>query len=104
MPETGGRYVYRLSGEIDHHRVQTLSRDLQAALDTRLPGDLELDFSGVSFMDSSGIALVLRARRGMEELGGRVSLTHLPRQAERVLRTAGVHHLVEIQQEEREGT
>ena len=104
MPETTGRYVYRLSGEIDHHRVQVLSRELQAVLDTRLPGALELDFSGVSFMDSSGIALVLRARRGMEELGGSLRLSHLPRQAERVLRTAGIHQLVEIHQEERERT
>lgn len=98
MRETG-RCVYRLSGEIDHHRAQQLTQELQTVLDTRLPGALELDFTAVSFMDSSGIALVLRARRGMEELGGTLRLTHLPRQAERVLRTAGIHRLVEMDQD-----
>lgn len=98
MPITNraGGCVYRLSGEIDHHRAHRLTRELEQEIDTRLPGALELDFSGVTFMDSSGIALVLRAKRAMDELGGSLRLTHLPRQAERVLRTAGIHRMVDM--------
>lgn len=96
ITERAGGCVYRLTGEIDQHRARRLTEELEREIDIRLPGSLELDFSGVSFMDSSGIALVLRAKRGMDELGGGLKLTHLPRQAERVLRTAGIHRLVEI--------
>lgn len=102
MPMTcqtdGRRISWKLTGEIDHHRAQAVTRALEREVALRLPGELELDFSGVTFMDSSGIALVLRASRLMGELGGRLVLRAVPRQAARVLRTAGVHRLVEIEE------
>lgn len=95
--QTNGRSsCWRLTGEIDHHRAKALTRELEQEINLRLPGELELDFSGVTFMDSSGIALVLRASRLMEELGGTLRLSHVPKQAARVLRAAGIHQRVEI--------
>lgn len=94
---TAGRNTcWKLTGEIDHHRAKALSRELEREIGIRLPGELELDFSGVTFMDSSGIALVLRAGRMMEELGGHIRLTHVPRQAARVLKMAGIHRRLEL--------
>ncbi|MBQ3090613.1 MAG: STAS domain-containing protein [Oscillospiraceae bacterium] len=90
---------WKLTGEIDHHRAQALSRELEREVSTRLPGELVLDFSGVTFMDSSGIALVLRASRLMEELGGRLRLESVPGQALRVLKAAGIHRRVELGEE-----
>ena len=48
-------------------------------------------------MDSSGIALVLRAHRLMNELGGSLTLKAVPRQAARVLRAAGLHRLIPME-------
>ncbi len=95
----GRKTCWKLSGEIDHHRAQTLSRELEREVTIRLPGELELDFSGVTFMDSSGIALVLRAGRMMEELGGHLRLTNVPRQAARVLKMAGIHRRIEMEEQ-----
>ncbi len=91
-----GRSCWKLTGEIDHHRARALTEELEQEIDLCLPGALELDFSGVTFMDSSGIALVLRAGRRMAELGGTLRLTHVPKQAARVLKMAGIHQRVEI--------
>lgn len=87
---------WKLTGEIDHHRARALSHALEQEIGLRLPESLELDFSGVTFMDSSGIALVLRAHRLMGELGGTLNLTHLPGQPRRVLRAAGLHRLIPL--------
>ena len=89
---------WKINGEIDHHRARALTKELEQEIDLRLPGELELDFSGVTFMDSSGIALVLRAGRLMAELGGSLRVTHVPKQAARVLRMAGIHKLIEMQE------
>ena len=51
-----------LSGEIDHHGAKSLMRELEDTVAQRLPTRLTLDLSGVTFMDSSGVALLLRAR------------------------------------------
>lgn len=94
----GRKTCWKLTGEIDHHRAQMLTKELEREITIRLPGELELDFSGVTFMDSSGIALVLRAERRMEELGGHMKLTHVPKQAARVLKMAGIHRRVELEE------
>jgi stage II sporulation protein AA (anti-sigma F factor antagonist) len=67
-----------------------------------------LDFSGVSFMDSSGIAVVLRTCRRMQEVGGKLRAVNVPEQAAKVLRAAGVERMVPLtylrQRREQEAT
>ena len=48
-------------------------------------------------MDSSGIAVLLRAGRRMKELDGSLRVVHVPQQAARVLRAAGLDKLMELE-------
>ena len=90
------RLLLEFSGELDHHGVRNALRRIDLALDAALPRTLVLDFGGVTFMDSSGIALILRSRNRMELLEGTVQLRNVPRQARRVLDAAGIGKLVSI--------
>ena len=47
-------------------------------------------------MDSSGIAVVLRARRRMDALQGSLAVVNIPDQAVRVLETAGLGRYVDL--------
>ena len=85
-----------LSGEIDHHGAQEMTSQLEDAISTRLPAHLVLDMSGVTFMDSSGIAVLLRTLRQMDHLGGSLRVTAIPAQARRVLDAAGVGRLITL--------
>ena len=69
---------------------------LDDAIATRLPTRLVLDLSGVTFMDSSGIAVLLRALRQEQQLGGSLRVTNIPAQARRVLDAAGVGRLITL--------
>ena len=71
IPGSGTLAAY-LSGEIDHHAAQSLRREIDAQIDDRLPELLTLDFSGVTFMDSSGVGLILGRGRHIGALGGRL--------------------------------
>lgn len=86
-----------LSGEIDHHGARTMMAQLDEAITTRLPAHLILEMSGVTFMDSSGIAVLLRALRQMERSGGTLRVTGIPTQARRVLDAAGVGRLIPLE-------
>ena len=55
-----------------------------------------LDMGGVTFMDSSGIALILRAQQRMQLLDGSLLVCNVPAQAKRVLDAAGIGRLVTI--------
>ena len=84
------------SGEIDHHSARNAMREMELAVDAALPKKLVLDMTGVTFMDSSGIALILRAQQRMRLLDGSLLVCHVPEQAKRVLDAAGSGRLVTI--------
>ena len=67
---TGEGRVLRaaISGEVDHHRARAIMEELSRQIDLELPRSLTLDLEGVTFMDSSGIAVLLRAYRRLGEL------------------------------------
>lgn len=60
------------------------------------PKELVLDFGGVTFMDSSGIGLVMGRYKLMQELGGTVRLTQLSTSIRRVMQVAGMDKLAKF--------
>ena len=88
--------LLELSGEIDHPGARNALKEVEMAIDAALPRLLTLDFSGVTFMDSSGIALILRSQQRMQLLDGSVVIRNIPAQAKRVLDAAGIGRLVSI--------
>ncbi|MCI9349653.1 MAG: STAS domain-containing protein [Oscillibacter sp.] len=88
--------LLELSGELDHPGARKALRELEQALDAALPRKLVLDLEGVTFMDSSGIALILHAQQKMQLLDGSLLVRGVPPQARRVLEAAGISRLVTI--------
>ena len=87
----------RLLGELDHAAAQEVMSGSEDAVEEYLPRRCVLDLSGLSFMDSSGIALILRSQQRMQLMEGSVVLRNVPEQARRVLDAAGIGRLVSIQ-------
>lgn len=86
-----------LKGELDHHGAKGMMVRLDREINLLLPLQLILNFEGITFMDSSGIAVVMRAQRRMRELGGSVKLRGVPQQPRKVLDAAGITRLVEME-------
>ena len=83
-----------LIGELDHHAAREIGGRLDRAIEAALPLRLVLDWSGVTFMDSAGIAILLRLWQRMEELGGSIHIRDLPEQPGRVFRAVGLARLI----------
>lgn len=86
-----------LEGEIDHHSAQSLREEIDARILSLTPVKLVMDFGGVTFMDSSGIGLILGRNTLMKVLGGKLAIQNPPVQTVRILRLAQIP--VEIMQE-----
>lgn len=93
---TGGdrEITIALTGEVDHHRARELMSQMEREIDLALPRRVTLDLGGVTFMDSSGIAVLLRCHKRCAELGGTVTVKNVPEQASRVLQCAGLERLI----------
>ncbi len=85
-----------LTGDLDHHAAKGLMDSIDRCMEQNLPLKTLLDLGGLTFMDSSGIAVVLRAKRRMEALGGSLVVVNIPKQAARVLETAGLGRFVDL--------
>lgn len=83
-----------LTGELDHHGAKRVMEELDKRMERELPRRLTIDMGGVTFMDSSGIAVLLRAHRRMTQLQGSMTVTNVPQQAQRVFRAAGLHRII----------
>ena len=92
----GGLLRLRFDGELDHHAARTAVRAIEENIDGYLPVSLILDLTELSFMDSSGIAVILKAFRRMNELGGGICVENVRKQPLKVLDTAGLGRLVKI--------
>ncbi|MBR1566186.1 MAG: anti-sigma factor antagonist [Oscillospiraceae bacterium] len=91
-----GRLTVYLSGELDHHEARRAMLRIDELLDEYLPRDCALNLSGLRFMDSSGIAVIIRVSRRMQILGGRAWIEDPARQPQWVIDAAGIDRLVPI--------
>lgn len=92
IPASGTLAAY-LSGEIDHHAAQLLRTEIDAQIDARMPELLTMDFSGVTFMDSSGVGLILGRSRRMNADGGRLTIQNPPEAIRKMLDLARIAYL-----------
>lgn len=83
----------KITGEIDHHSAKWLRADIDTAINDSKPKLLRLDFSEVTFMDSSGVGLVMGRNLNMKEIGGKVELVNMPPFIEKVMAIAGMDKL-----------
>ena len=93
-----GRLTVALTCEIDHHCAKTQIQAISAKIEAYTPDVCVLDFRDVSFVDSSGIAVVINALRCMVQIEGKLLLTGISKQPMRVFRASGIDKLVEMRE------
>ena len=93
-----GQLTVALTGEIDHHCARHYIQAIAAKIEAYTPDICILDFREVTFMDSSGIAVVINALRAMTQIEGRLVLAGISPQPMKVFRASGIDKLVEIKE------
>ena len=79
-----------LDGELDHHAAPALREQTDLALVRRRPGLLVLDFTRVTFMDSSAVGFVLGRSKKAAAFGCKTAVRGLDARSERMMRLSGV--------------
>jgi len=91
-----GRLTLFFRGELDHHEAAAALRRITRTLDDYLPRDCVIDMGDLTFMDSSGIALILKIDRLMSETGGRAWVENVCRQPLKVIDASGIDRMVKV--------
>lgn len=93
-----GCMTVALTGEIDHHCAKQYIDAIASKIEVYLPRECILDFQQVSFMDSSGIAVIINALRFMTKINGKFAVSGLGSQPLRVFCASGMDKLVEVRE------
>lgn len=82
--------IVRLNGELDHHTIKSLRKEISFCLVTQPIKMVVWDLKLVSFMDSSGIGLILGRLREMEPFGGQTMIVHANPTIRKIFQYAGL--------------
>ncbi len=82
-----------IEGEIDHDSAAKIRTQVDGVTQSLKPKLLCLDFANVSFMDSSGVGLVMGRYRQMKLLGGALHVTNIPDRMYRIFAMSGLEGL-----------
>lgn len=97
IENTDGLMKAYLEGELDHHTAREMREAIDEAAGLTRPQKLVLDFRDVTFMDSSGIGLVMGRYKLLTSWGGKVSIANTSPHITKVMKLAGMERLASIE-------
>lgn len=86
--------IVKFDGELDHHVAKDIRTKLDETIDQQRIKNLILDLNGLSFMDSSGIGVIIGRYKHVIKLGGKVSVIHVTDQIDKIFTLAGLYNIV----------
>lgn len=87
-------YIY-LDGELDHHLAKKVKHKCDIILKSYPIKNIEFDFTKSSFIDSSGIGVILGRYQQVQAMGGTVKVSHMNSSVKKIIHMAGLDQLVE---------
>ncbi len=85
-----------IEGEIDHHTAPAIREEIDERIKKDKPRVLRLDYDGVSFMDSSGIGLIMGRYKLISSYSGKLEVINVPRNMWKVIKLSGIERLGEV--------
>lgn len=89
--------IMKITEEIDHHTTEKIRRKADYEIQRHMPKEVVLDFDNVTFMDSSGIGMVVGRYKLVSALGGKLIMKNVKSNLEKVFRMSGILKIIPIQ-------
>ncbi len=86
-----------LEGELDHHAAAPVREQIDAQIDLHRPKKVIIDFAELTFMDSSGIGLVMGRYKAAQAVGASLSVRNVSMQTYKVMRLSGIDRIAVIE-------
>lgn len=89
----------KLMGEIDHHSAVGVRADIDSLIFESRPRKIVLDLSEISFMDSSGLGLIMGRYALARDLGCAMALRSPSVAVMKILTLAGLERMIKIEKD-----
>lgn len=92
--QEGRTLIVKLDGDIDHHTSEEIRRKIEKEFSKRGVQHINFDFTKVSFMDSSGIGMIIGRYKAVDKLGGQVVVSNINDSVYRLFEMSGLHKII----------
>ncbi|MBD2846823.1 anti-sigma F factor antagonist [Paenibacillus sp. IB182496] len=93
--------IVRLRGELDHHTADTVRQKMEEAIMRGGSRHVILSLRELSFMDSSGLGVILGRYKLLKSKGGKMVVCDVNKSVHRLLELSGLFKIVDIHENER---
>ena len=90
--------VFKITDEIDDCSVQKIRRKADYEIERYMPKKVVFDFDSVTFMDSSGIGLIIGRYKFTNMLGGKLEVANLTQNVKKIFEMSGILKLIPVTQ------
>ncbi|SDF25287.1 anti-sigma F factor antagonist [Sporolituus thermophilus] len=97
-----GFLIVRISGELDMHVADEFRRQVDNALDATGLKNILLSFENVTFIDSSGLGVILGRYKRISASGGKMLAACLQPQVAKIFELAGLLNIIRTYDSETE--
>ena len=94
--------IVRLSGELDHHAAESVRAQMEEAIRRGDCPHLVLSLKDLTFMDSSGIGVILGRYKQIASRGGRMVVCEASPAVHKLFDLSGLFKIVTFEPSERE--
>ena len=91
-----GVLVVRIEGELDMHVADEFRQTVDNALDSSGVRNVLLSLKGVTFIDSSGLGVILGRYKKVTQIGGKLMAAHAHPQVERIFKLSGLLKVIQM--------
>lgn len=90
------KLIVQLIGELDHHSAEEVRNKIDDRIDREKINKLIMNFQGVTFMDSSGIGVVIGRYKKLSLKNGAVAITDVRESVKRVFELSGMFKIIKL--------
>ena len=90
------RLTVKIDGELDHHNSKMVRENVDIEIKGGNIKTLIFDFSDLSFMDSSGIGIIMGRFQLMSLYGGRVVVENAPEYVKKIIFMSGLGDMIDV--------
>ena len=85
----------QMEGEIDHHSVLGYRKSIEMAFEPTDCRQIIFDFCDVTFMDSSGIGMIIGRYKDAKKRGGTVAISGMSPEIMRIFQISGLAKIID---------
>jgi len=89
-----GILIVALEGELDHHTAGVVRDFIDKRLEDPTIRNMAMDVTGLTFMDSSGIGMLIGRYKIISKRGGKLGVTHTSSHIDRIFRISGLYKII----------